>query len=178
MTPDLLISLFAASLKLRLPDARILPNIAESLLARGLDCPAIVHLCVLGTEPFDPRDARDAADRAVSELEVPPISASDAARLTGAMIARACRDRRIDARKATKQVDHIVRTQGYRASQPLLAMYAAEDAWDAGWAGTNDQIEAQVRGACTELLEAVPEVTAAVIDTDEWPIVAELLGIR
>src|SRR5689334_21984931 len=102
MSEPLAMTTLRAALGVRLIDARVLPALAEEVLGLGYETPALVRLASMGTEPFDPRDARAAGLLAVEELGIPQMESAVAAEVSGALLAAVLLADRITARELTE----------------------------------------------------------------------------
>ena len=178
MGSQVLVRALAAAARLQFTDSRALPRLGEVLLGYGKESPSIVRLTLLGMEPFDPRDAREAAKAGAIELGVPEPSPADAANFVGAIIGTALICRRLDARAATRGAYRLVVAAGYDVGRPLVTLYGLDDAWDAGWAGPNDQIERQTREAAQELVDRLLEVGRADLTDSEWELLRDVFVLR
>ena len=138
-------------------DTRALPALAERLLARGLDSPALMRLALMSTEPFDPRDAHEAADQASAELCGLRMSQDDAYNVLLNAVARAVLTTENEERAATDLAWQILMSIEFSLRAGKLAELGyLNDTWDAGWAGSNVEIAMKVRAILEDAREHGP----------------------
>jgi hypothetical protein len=116
---DLLLLILSAAVKSRITDSRVFPRLAEALIGKGIESPATVELAVLGTEPFDPRDARELAGQMLSELGVSVPTDNVAADVIGGLTALALEWGWITPRTLTHLAAQLMVMPSTRAWSPI-----------------------------------------------------------
>jgi hypothetical protein len=172
---DLLLLILSAAVKSRITDGRVFPRLAEALIGKGIESPATVELVVLGTEPFDPRDARELAGQMLSELGVSVPTDNVAADVIGGLAALALEWGWITPRTLTHLAAQLIVNLGYPKGSALSHLYAVDDEWDAGWALGNDAVEAVVRDMASEVLTSIPGMIDVVREDPDWDLLIECL---
>lgn len=149
--------LLRASVALPFFDTRALPVLAEHLLSHGLDSPGLLRLALMSTEPFDPRDAHEAAEQAAAELDSTKMSRDEAGDVLLSAIAGTVLGSGHEERAATDLAWQVLMSVGYSLRERRLCELGyLNDTWDAGWAGSNDEIAARVRAVLEEARESGP----------------------
>jgi hypothetical protein len=171
MPEPLAITTLQAALGVRLIDARVLPALAEEVLGLGYETPALVRLASMGTEPFDPRDARATGLLVVEELGIAQMEPAVAAEVSGALLAVLLLADRITAHELTELAEQLVIDSDYQARGDLMELMGMNNAWDQAWAGPNDRVEASVRSIAARMLERFPEIA----ESSELPRISSAL---
>ena len=156
-SPPYELVLLRASVALPFFDTRALPILAVHLLSHGLDSPGLLRLALMSTEPFDPRDAHEAAEQAAAELDSTKMSREEAsAVLLSALVGTVLGGDHAE-RAATDLAWQVLMSVGFSPREGRLGELGyLNDTWDAGWAGPNDKIAARVRAILDEARESGP----------------------
>lgn len=137
------------------------PLWAAHWIVAGHDGERLIRLAALHGD--DPHDVHDALPGALADCGVPwPKSDTAAATVALAHLARMHLSGQAGALWVAQKVEEIVLNSGYSQgvmALPLGQTYGITDAWDAGWAGTNEQLTATVTAACQEQLAAANSPT-------------------
>ena len=173
MPEPLAITTLQAALGVRLIDARVLPALAEEVLGLGYETPALVRLASMGTEPFDPRDARATGLLVIEELSIPQMGSAVAAEVSGALLAALLLADRMTARELTELAEQLVIDSNYQARGDLMELMSLNNAWDQGWAGPDARVDASVRSIANRILERFPEIAAS----SELPRISAVLHL-
>jgi hypothetical protein len=150
-----------AALGVRLLDPRLLPALAEELLGLGYESPAIIGLASMGTEPFDPRDARATGLLAMQELGIPRMTREEATAVSASLLAELLFAGHITARELTALVAQLLIDADCHVDEDLMALYGNNEAWDQDWAGPNARVDASVRAIAAHLRERFPEMASS-----------------
>jgi hypothetical protein len=153
--------------RVRLLDARGLPDIAAELIAAGLDSPSLVELAGLDFAPFDPRDASDLLVAVFEELELPPPDLVDALKTATLIVAWAVEAGRLLPPYAAAWASRTFMTADCPDKPPELARLFSLDeeyyAVDHGhWHRCVEEIDDDARAVVRSLLanSDVPRWTA------------------
>lgn len=156
-SPPYELVLLRASVALPFFDTRGLPVLAEHLLSHGLDSPGLLRLALMSTEPFDPRDAHEAAEQAAAELDPTKMSRDEASDVLLSAIAGTVLASGHAERAATDLAWQVLMFVGFSVREgKLCELGYLNDTWNAGWAGPNDEIAARVRAILEEARESGP----------------------
>ncbi len=113
---------------------------------------------VAGLDGRDPLAVTDRLVAALAEIGVPlPASVAAAAAVAFRDLARMCLSGRAGELWVAQQVEEVIRRSDYDAAVPDLPLgrlHGVQDAWEAGWGPSVEELRAMVRAACTEQLAA------------------------
>jgi hypothetical protein len=139
-------------------DSRVLPALAEELLAKGFESPGMVALAILNSQAFDAREARDRAGETLGEMGLQEMAPIDAADYIAALLSARLEAGSLSPRQLTKAAAGLVVEVGYDAGDELMSLYTHDDYWGQGWAPPDAVIEAHVRETADILVRRFPEL--------------------
>jgi hypothetical protein len=171
---DLFLLIMAAVAESPITDGRALPRLAEALISKGLESPAAIELMILGTETFDPRDARQIAGQMLTELGVSAPPDDRVVDMITGLAALALERELIHPRALTYWASQLFIKSGYRAGELVMRLFATNDAWDSGWI-SNEEVEAEVRRTASMLLASIPGMTDAMPEDPDWDVLVGCL---
>jgi hypothetical protein len=147
--------LVAAWARLDMVPAERVPLWAAHWLARGDDGDSLRMLAGMSTTD-DPRDIRDVLPGALADCGIAiPDSGGAAAEVAFTHLARMHASGQASERWVLDKVCEIIARSGYAdtvLSLPLSRIFGLEDEWGSGWGRSEQQLKAEIAGACAEQL--------------------------
>jgi hypothetical protein len=149
--PDLVL-LLVATWRSGILMPECLPQAATELLVQGFDSPALRTLAGIDLGPFDPREATDLPEGAITELWIAEPSPRERLELASAILAHQCLAGDVLPRRTTHRFYLLAVHEGYpKEPTELMEFYMFDDDWDSGVV-PNAQVEQEVLAKASELL--------------------------
>ncbi|MCP4086190.1 MAG: hypothetical protein GY745_14210 [Actinomycetia bacterium] len=151
-----------ALIRLRIGDARNLPNLAAQYVAFGINSDALIDLAGLDLRhPADPFDARDKyAEFLVDVGQETDLDDDSQVGLASALLAKRSLLRLEPPGQTSQRFYTLAVALNYEwPLEEIGELYALDDEWQGGWGRTPDQLEVAADAACKSLLAKVERST-------------------